>query len=132
MLLNCSLEKTIESPLYNKEIKSVRRLLRVPGTRRRSNQSILKEINPKYSLEELILKLKLQYFGHLMQKANSLKNTCILGKIAGKRKERQRMKWLDSIINSVDMNLCKLQELVEEQKNLACCIPQGLKELDVT
>ena len=70
----------------NKEIKLVRRLLRVPWTTRRSSQSILKEINPKYSLEGLILKLKLQYFGHLMQKANSLKKTRILGKIEGKRR----------------------------------------------
>ena len=85
-------EKTIESPLDNKEIKSVRRLLRVPWTTRRSNQSVLKEINTKYSLEGLILKLKLQYFDHLMQKANSLKKTLILGKIEGKRREQQRMK----------------------------------------
>ena len=79
-------EKTIESPLDNKEIKSVRRLLRIPWTTRRSNQSVLKEINTKYSLEGLILKLKLQYFDHLMQRADSLEKTLKLGKIEGKRK----------------------------------------------
>ena len=86
-----------------------RRLLRVPWTARRSNQSILKEINPDYSLEGLMLKLKLQYFGHLTRRTNSLKKTLKLGKIEGKRrKEQQRMRWLDSITDSMDMNLSKL------------------------
>ena len=83
-----------------------RSLLRVPWTARRSNKSILKEINPEYSLERLMLKLKLQYFGHLLQRADSLEKTLMLGKIEGKRRrERQKMRRLDSIIDSMDMNL---------------------------
>ena len=85
------------------------RLLRVPWTARRSNQSILKGINPKYSLEGLMLKLKLQYFGHLMQRTDSLKKTLMLGRIEGKRRRRcQRMRWLGSITDSIDMSLSKL------------------------
>ena len=92
-----------------------RRLLRVPWTARRSNQSILKEINPKYSLEGLILKLKLQDFSHLMQKADSLEKTPRLGKIEGRRRGQQRMRWLESITDSMDMNLRKLREIVKDR-----------------
>ena len=101
-------------------------------TARRSNQSILKEISPEYSLEGLMLKLKLQYFGHLMQRTDSFEKTLMLGKIVGRRRRGwQTMRWLDGITNSMDMSLCKLRELVME-RGLACCSPWGRKKSDMT
>jgi len=107
--------------------------LRVPWTARRSNQSILKEINPEYSLEGLMMKLKLQYFGHLMRRADSLEKTLMLGKIEWRRRRGwQRMSWLDGIIDLMNVSLSKLWELGNGQGSLACCNPWGRKELDTT
>ena len=104
----------------------------MPWPARRSNQSILKEITPGFSLEGLMLNLKLQYFGHLMRRADSFEKTLILGKIeGGRRSERQRMRWLDGITNSMDMGSGGLRELVMDQGGLACCGSWGHKESDM-
>ena len=113
-----------------------RRLLRVHWTARRSNQSTLKEISPEYSLEGPMLKLKLHYFGHLSQRADSLEKTLMLGKTEGRRRRgQQRMRWLHGITDLMDMNLSKLHEIVEDRgacSPQACCSPWGHKELDTT
>ena len=102
--------------------------MRVPWTARRSNKSILEEISPEYSLEGLMLELKLQYFGHLMQRTDSLEKTLMLGKIEGRRRRgRQRMRWLDGITDSMDMSLRKLRALV-----MTCYSPWGFKVSDMT
>ena len=131
---SCSVKKAEHRRIDAFKLWCWRRLLRVTRTARRSNQSILKEISPGCSLEGLMLKLKLQYFGHLMRRGDSLEKTLLLGGIRGRRRRGwQRMRWLDGISDSMYMRLNELRELVmDRQGGLACCDSWGRKESDTT
>ena len=128
MNVNWTIKKAEDQIIDAFELWCWKRLLRIPGAARRSNQSILKEISPEYPLEGLMLKLKLQYFGHLNRRIDSLEKTLLLGVIEGRRRRgQQRMRWLDSIVDSVDVNLSKFREIVKNKEVWCAAVHEVMK-----